>query len=135
MRLDSILLFVITDADVVARRREGIPGDVEPAIAGEELVGVFADLQEFNEMPELRRVARSDVSCLAEKVLGGTDTPNLLIDFGIAEARVNDERSGYDSCRFEQQMAAIGQIRHVLQRRIVLRIFLQIQKLAQLKVR
>jgi hypothetical protein len=54
-------LFVITNPDVVAGRREGIPGDVEPAIAGKELVGVFADPQEFNEMPELRRVARSDV--------------------------------------------------------------------------
>ena len=82
----AVTLFVITDLDVVAGRRERIPGDVEPAIAGKELVGVFADLQEFNERPELRRVARPDVGGLAEKVLGGTDTPNLLIDFGIAEA-------------------------------------------------
>ena len=31
----------------MAGRREGIPGDVEPAIASEQLVGVFTDLQEF----------------------------------------------------------------------------------------
>ena len=70
----------------MARRREGIPGDVEPAIAGKELVCMFADLQEFNEMPELRRVARSDVGSLAEEMLGATDTPYLLIDFRITEA-------------------------------------------------
>ena len=53
--------------------REGIPGDVEPAIACEQLVGVFADLQEFNEIPELRRVLRADVCSLAKKMLGSTD--------------------------------------------------------------
>ena len=118
----------------MAGRREGIPGDVEPAVAGKQLVGVFADLQEFNELPELRRVARPDVGGLAEKVLGSADTPYPLVDFGIAEAGVDDERSGYDSCRLEQQMAAVGQIRHDLHRGDVLRIFLQIEKLAQFEV-
>ena len=66
--------------------REGIPGDVEPAIACEQLVGVFADLQEFNEIPELRGVLRPDVGSLAKKMLGSTDTPNSLVDFRIAEA-------------------------------------------------
>ena len=65
--------------------REGIPGDVEPPIACEQLVGVFADLQEFNEIPELRGVLRPDVSSLAEKMLRITDTPYPLVDFGIAE--------------------------------------------------
>ena len=69
----------------MAGRREGIPGDVEPAIAGKKLVGVFADLQEFNEMPELRWVARLDVGCLAEEMLGGTDTPYPAIDSLVAE--------------------------------------------------
>ena len=78
--------FVITYSDVVAGRRKGIPGDVEPAIASEQLVGVFADLQEFYEIPELRGVLRPDVGSLAEKVLGITDTPYLLVDFRIAEA-------------------------------------------------
>lgn len=31
--------FVISDADVVAGWGEGVPGDVEPATAGEELLG------------------------------------------------------------------------------------------------
>ena len=79
-------LFVIPYPDVVAGRGEWIPGDVEPAIAREQLVGVFADLQEFDELPELRWIFRTDVGSLAEKVLGITDTPYLLVDFRIAEA-------------------------------------------------
>ena len=47
------ILFVISEADVVAGDAEGCPGDVEPAVAGEELVGVLADLQVFHELPEL----------------------------------------------------------------------------------
>ena len=78
--------FVITYSDVVAGQCEGIPRDVEPAIACEQLVGVFADLQEFYEIPELRGVLRPDVGSLAEKMLGSTDTPYLLVDFRIAEA-------------------------------------------------
>ena len=70
----------------MAGRRKGIPGDVEPPIACEQLVGVFADLQEFYEIPELRRVLRADVCSLAEKMLGSTDTPNSLVDVRIAEA-------------------------------------------------
>ena len=114
--------------------REGIPGDVEPAIACEQLVGVFADLQEFNEIPELRGVLRPDVGSLTEKVLGSTDTPYPLVDFGISEPRVDDERSCYDSCRFEQQMAAVGQIDDDLHCRDVLRIFPEVKKLAQHKM-
>ena len=127
--------FVITDADVVAGRREGIPGDVEPAIAGKKLVGVFADLQEFNEIPELRGVLRPDVGSLTEKVLGSTDTPYPLVDFGISEPRVDDERSCYDSCRFEQQMAAVGQIDDDLHRWDVLRIFPKVKKFAKPEMR
>ncbi len=118
----------------MAGRREGIPGDVKPAIACEQLVGVFADLQEFDEIPELRGILRPDVGSLAEKVLGSTDTPYLLVDFGIAKARVDDDRSGYDACRFEQQMTAVGQIYYILHRRDVLRILPEVKKLTQLKM-
>ena len=133
--LVSFKSFVIPYPDVVAGRGEGIPRDVEPAIAREQLVGVFADLQEFDEIPELRRVLRPDVGSLAKEVLGSIDTPYLLIDFRIAEARVDDERSGYDTCRFEQQMAAVGQIGNDLHRWDILRILPEVKKLAQFKVR
>ena len=119
----------------MTRRREGIPGDVEPAIACEQLVGVFADLQEFNEIPELRGVLRPDVGSLTEKVLGSTDTPYPLVDFGISEPRVDDERSSYDACRFKQQMTAVGQIDNILHRRDVLRIFPKVKKFAKPEMR
>ena len=44
-----MLLLVIPDADEAAGRSEGVPGDVEPICAGEELVGVLARLQERDE--------------------------------------------------------------------------------------
>ena len=118
----------------MAGRREGIPGDVEPAVAGQQLVGVFADLQEFDEIPELRGILRPDVGSLAEKMLRCTDAPNFLVDFIIAKARVDDDRSGYDACRFEKQMTAVGQIDDNLHRRDVLRILPEVEKLTQLKM-
>ena len=51
---DTCDSFVVPDADVVAGRGEGSPGDVEPAGAGEELVGALVRLQELHETVELR---------------------------------------------------------------------------------
>ncbi len=39
---------VVIDPDEVAGRGEGIPGDVEPAMAGEELVGVLTGFEEIH---------------------------------------------------------------------------------------
>ena len=119
----------------MAGRREGIPGDVEPAIAGKKLVGVFADLQEFNEMPELRRIARSDVGGLTEKVLGVLNATHLEVHIQVAVSRVDDDGACYDSYRFEQQMAAVGEIGDDLHRWDVLRILPEVKKLAQKEVR
>ena len=47
------ILFVIPYADVVAGRGEGGPGEMEPAVAGEELVGILTFLEEFHQSPEL----------------------------------------------------------------------------------
>ena len=83
--------FVITDADIVAGLGERIPGDVEPAVAGEELVGVLADFEELHESSELRRVFRTDIGSLAYEVLGIADTSHSTI-YGLrAEARINDD--------------------------------------------
>ena len=46
------ILFVVTEADVVAGDAEGCPGDVEPAVAGEELVGEGVGLQEVDVRTE-----------------------------------------------------------------------------------
>ena len=54
LRSFFILSLIVPDADVVARLGEGSPGDVEPAVAGEQLVGALVRLQELHESLELR---------------------------------------------------------------------------------
>ena len=57
--------FVITDADEVAGRGEGIPRDVEPGGGGQQLVGVLPRSEEVHQYRELRWVFRSNVGSLA----------------------------------------------------------------------
>ena len=104
----GFLLSVITDAEIVAGRTEGVPGDVEPAIAGEQLVGMFTDLQEFNEMRELRRIARPDVCGLAEEVLGVIDTTNQSVDARVTEARIDDDGTDHLAGGLQEHQAAVG---------------------------
>ena len=65
---------------------EGIPRDVEPAVAGEELVGIFTGLEEGDEALELLGVARADVGGLTDEVLGVGDATDKGVDTGVAEA-------------------------------------------------
>ena len=48
--------FVVPNSDVVARRAKGCPGDVEPAGAGQQLVGIRAGAEEIHQALELARV-------------------------------------------------------------------------------
>ena len=129
-----MLLFVIAEADVVAGLGEGIPGDVEPGGGGQELVGEVVVAEEVDQALELSRVFGTNVGGLAEKVLGIANAPYPTIDSLATEARINDDGSYFEAGWLQQHQAAIGQIRYRLHRGDVLRIFLQIQKLAQLKV-
>ena len=45
-------------------RRERIPRDVEPAVAGEELVGIFASLEVVDEALELGGILGANVGSL-----------------------------------------------------------------------
>lgn len=65
---------------------EGRPGDVEPAGAGEELVGQGVGLQERDQALEFRGVLGTDVGGLAEQVLGIPDAANKGVDTLVAEA-------------------------------------------------
>ena len=67
--LRGLLLLVVAEADEVAGLAGGVPGDVEPAGAGEELVAVFTTAEERDETLELLRVAGADVGGAALKVL------------------------------------------------------------------
>ena len=77
---------VIPYTDIVAGWGERAPGDVEPAVAGEELVGMLTLLEEFHQTPEPSRIFRSDVSRLTDEVLGIVDTANKMVHPTVAEA-------------------------------------------------
>ena len=69
MKLRGVLLFVVPEADEVAGGGEGRPGDVEPAGAGQQLVGIGAVAEEIDQALELARVLGADVGSLSEQVL------------------------------------------------------------------
>ena len=70
---------------------EGIPRDVEPAVASQELVGIGAGAKEVDKALELLGVARADVGGLTEKVLRALDTTNEAVDAGRTEAGVDED--------------------------------------------
>ena len=82
----ALLLFVVPDADEVPWCCERRPGNVEPAVTGEELVGVVGMLEEIDQALELLRVARADIGSLAEDVLRVLDATDQGVDAAIAEA-------------------------------------------------
>ena len=60
----ALLLFIVPYPDEMAWRGEGIPRDVEPAVAGQELVGKCMGLEEVDQALELLRVLGADVGSL-----------------------------------------------------------------------
>ena len=84
-------LFVVAEADEVAGWGEGVPGDVEPAGTGEELVGVGIGAEKGDEALELLRVLGADVGGLAEEVLRVADTTHEGVDARVAEAGVDQD--------------------------------------------
>ena len=85
------ILFVVANSDVVAGWGEGVPGDVEPAGAGEELVGQIVSLEEGHEMLELLRIEGADVGGLADEVLRVADTTHEGVNARVAEAGVDQD--------------------------------------------
>ena len=71
--------------------REWLPGDVEPAGAGQQLVGVVAMAQEIDQALELDWIFGANVGSLAEEMLGILDATNKTVDARIAEAGVDDD--------------------------------------------
>ena len=118
----------------MARVGEGIPGKVEPAIAGEELVGEFVGFEEVYEALELVRVLGADVGSLAEQVLRVADTTHMAVDVLVAEAGVDEDGADHLPGRFQEHHAAIDHVRHVLQRGLVARVFLRVDEFLQRKV-
>ena len=84
-------LFIIANPDEVSGRGEGVPGDVKPGGACQELVCVLPVLQEIHERGELRRIFRPDVSGLADEVLRAADTTNLTVHSLATETGIDDD--------------------------------------------
>ena len=114
---------------------ERVPGDVQPAVTRQQLVGVLPLPEELHERLELHRVFRTDIGSLTDKVLGVADTAHLAIHGLTTETRIDDDRPHHEPRRLQQLMTAISQICHDLHRGDVLGVFVQIQELAQSEVR
>ena len=118
----------------MSRRSEGNPGDVEPTIAGEELVGVFMVAEEVDQALELLRVLGPNVSSLAQQVLRVTDTANQGIDAGIAETGVDDDGTHLRAGWLKQMLTTVDHGGKLVDGGDVVRIFVQTEELVQLKM-
>ena len=131
----GFLLFVVTDTDKVPWWAEGCPGDVEPTVAGQKLVGQGIDLQECDQALELLRVFGADVGSLALEVLGGADATNLSVDPTVAEARVNDDGTADGLAGgFQQVAAAVDHVGNLLYGRDVVGVLVEVAELGQREV-
>ena len=113
---------------------EGVPRDVEPPVAGEELVGQIVRLEEIDQALELLRVLGADVGGLAEQVLRITDSTDQGVDARVAETGVDEDGTDHLSGGFQEHQTAVGHVRHVLHGGFVIRVFVQVNKLAQPEV-
>ena len=105
---------------------------MEPARAGEELVGQGVGLQERDQALELLRVLGTNVGGLTEEVLGVLDTANKGVDARVAEAAGDDDGTADGLAgRLQQQAAAIDHVGHLLRRRNVGRVLAGVAELCQ----
>ena len=107
---------------------------MEPAVASQELVGIFTGLEEGDEALELLRVARADVGSLAKEVLRALDATDQGVDARRAEAGVDDDGTDHLAGGLQEHQAAIGHVRHVLHGGLVVGILAQIEEFAKFKV-
>ena len=110
---------------------EGSPGDVKPAIAGEELVGEVVASEEFHKPLKLFGIARADVGCLADEVLRVADTTNEGVNPAVAEARIDYDGADFKAGRFQEHQAAVGHVCHVLHRWFVVGVFVDVEEFRQ----
>ena len=115
--------FIVSNPNIMAGRAERTPRDVEPAGAGEELVGVFAGAEEVDQTLELARVLGADVGSQTEQVLRVRDATHMAVDILVAEAGVDEDGADHLPGRFQEHHAAVDHVRHVLQRGLVARVF------------
>ena len=115
----------------MAGRGEGIPRDMEPAVAGEKLISELPGFEEFDQTLELGRVFGTDVGGLAEEMLGVADTADFAVYGFTTEAGIDDNGANDKTGGLQKLMTAIGHFHHILHRRDVLRVFAQMEKFTQ----
>ena len=125
---------VVPNSDKVAGFGEGFPRYVEPAVAGQKLVGVFAGAEEVDQALELSRVFGADVGSLAQYVLRVLDASDESVNARVAEAAIDDDGANNAAGRLQQVLATILQVKHDLHGRQVVGVLLQIEEFRQLKV-
>jgi len=125
-----LFLFVIPDSDEVAGEGEGIPGNVEPAGAGEELVSQIVSLEEVHEALELAGVLGADVGSLALQMLRVANATDQGVDARVAVAGIDDDRADHLAGGLQEHQAAIGHVRHELHGGLVVGVLAQIEKFA-----
>ena len=131
----GLLLLVVTEADEMAGRSEGRPGDVEPAGAGQELVGIFTTAEERDQTVELGGVLGADVGSLAEQVLGVLHATNQSVDSAVAEAGVDDDGTADGLAGgFQQVAAAVDHVGNLLYGRDVVGVLVEVAELGQREV-
>ena len=113
---------------------EGSPGDVKPAGAGQELVGVFTGAEEVDEALKLLGVFGADVGSLAKEVLRVANATDQGVDARVAEAGVDEDGTDHLAGGLQEHQAAIGHVRHELHGGLVVGVLAEIKKLAQTKV-
>ena len=132
--LRGVLLLVVPKPNKVAGGGEGRPGDVEPAVAGQKLVGVFAGAEDVDQALELSGVFGADVGSLAQYVLRVLDASDESVNARVAEAAIDDDGANNAAGRLQQVLAAVLQVKQDLHRGQVVGILLQIEEFRQLKV-
>ena len=128
-------LNIVPYPDLSAGLAEGVPRDVEPVTAGEQLVGVLAGLEEVHEALELLRVHRPDIGSLTNEVLRPGHTAHTAVHLLTTETGINDDRSHHLTGRLQHEQAADIQVHYVLECRDVIGILLQVEELAKKEVR
>ena len=127
--------FVIPDANIMSGRAEGIPGYVQPALTRQQLVGMFAILEKFDEALELDRIFRADVSSLTYQMLGVTDTAHQMVHGLTTEPGVDDDGADGLSGWLQQHEATAVDVHDIRKRGEVIRVLLEVEKFADSKVR
>ena len=126
----SLFLFVIGNSNIMSWCCEGIPRDVEPAVAGQQLVSQIVSLEEVHEALELAGVLGADVGSLAEEMLRVLDATNEGVDARVAVAGIDDDGTDHLAGGLQEHQAAIGHVRHELHGGLVVGVLAEIKKLA-----